>query len=81
MRLDESFNMRYTVLQNTLLVTILKRFTEMHIPSKQGLGEAVDCQSQRPRLSSLSWEIRSGELGEINGFMFFFLKPSTTEFS
>ena len=31
MRLDESFHMRYTMLQNTLLVTILKRFTETHI--------------------------------------------------
>ena len=26
MRLDESFHMRYTMLQNTLLVTILKHF-------------------------------------------------------
>ena len=27
MRLDESFHMRYTMLQNTLLVTILKHFS------------------------------------------------------
>lgn len=59
--------MRYTMLLSTLEVTLLKRFTETHLPL-QGLGRAFDCWSHLPRLLSLSWEMRGGEFWSIDGF-------------
>ena len=51
MRLDESFHMRYTMLQNTLLVTILKRFTETHISGAQNMKKTFEICVFRKTLS------------------------------
>ena len=68
MRLDESFHMRYTMLQNTLLVTSLKHFCvwDLFEVSKMSMRSWYNLVNQCCIFQSLSWCISAVIKNPIN---------------